>query len=344
MFEFGNVRKIFTDPHYVDKAIHCTKFEITVNFLADATGNDWFRNLKTTDGTNLLGNALKKRRRNHRESLNPRDPLTPAKKRKVVIEPPAPEDLDAAVVDIASCTSLKETRRIIAHTTALRFAYIKSMESEDASQIPENFIKKFPCYLSDASLLHEDYHYNMLQRGLPVADFSAAFKKLVPAIYAVAVAKHIQPPDSIRPTEEDDDYWLACKLLIQLVPKYCRRNKNCQLDRLFVEAWVLGTSPNALQSLMELIFVFDLAYPVEMKPFFLCLEKMAGLELKRPFTSLLDLYNDLMNKSNASDEEVLPPPPSDTAPGIQPENLEPQNSLRPPPPPEPAEVETFETV
>jgi hypothetical protein len=78
----------------------------------------------------------------------------------------------------------------------------------------------------------------MIHRGLPVASFSDAFMKRIPAIYALAVAKGIRPANIPRPTDADDDAWIACKLLIALVPKYCKKHKNCSQDRLFVEGWV----------------------------------------------------------------------------------------------------------
>jgi hypothetical protein len=75
-------------------------------------------------------------------------------------------------------------------------------------------------------------------RDLPVIDFGSTFKTYVPAIFILAVAKRLIARDTPLPTESDQDAWLACKLLIDLVPKYCKRNKNCKPDRLFAEGWV----------------------------------------------------------------------------------------------------------
>lgn len=75
-------------------------------------------------------------------------------------------------------------------------------------------------------------------RGLPVVDFVDAFKKFIPAIYQLAEARNLQPPNTPRPNTDDDNSWLAAKLLIKLVPLYCKRNKLCKIERLFAEGWV----------------------------------------------------------------------------------------------------------
>jgi hypothetical protein len=96
--------------------------------MIDATGNDWFSNLTTTDGSNLVMNAYKKRQRRYRDAKNPGSPdtpATPAKRRKVAPEPPTPEDLDAAVAALAECTTAKETRKI-ATETAYVYIFILS--------------------------------------------------------------------------------------------------------------------------------------------------------------------------------------------------------------------------
>uniref|UniRef100_A0A914YVT5 Uncharacterized protein n=1 Tax=Panagrolaimus superbus TaxID=310955 RepID=A0A914YVT5_9BILA len=279
---------------------------------------------------------------------NPEDPRTPSKKRKVAVQTPIPEDLDATAVALARCTSEKEMLFIVADTAPLCCTWIASMQDNDASQIPETFMKKFPCFVSNASLLHEDYKCNMEMRDLPVADFADAFKKILPAIFKLAEAKKIRPPNSPEPVNEDDAAWLGCKLLINLVPLYCKRNKLCKPDRLFVEGWdstyinamhqirrdlkqtapmifvvtaypvgtrsyliatddfalkIKGTFFDAFQSLMELHYIFDLAYVKELKPFFLLLERLAHLEINRSYTSLMDLYYELQHHAAPIDEE-----------------------------------------
>ena len=82
-------------------------------FLASATGNDWFRHLKTTDGSNLLMNAYRQRKRRHDQTQSP---TTPKQKRKPAVVAPPPEDLDAAVAAFSRCVSAKETENLAAAT------------------------------------------------------------------------------------------------------------------------------------------------------------------------------------------------------------------------------------
>uniref|UniRef100_A0AC34FCN7 Uncharacterized protein n=1 Tax=Panagrolaimus sp. ES5 TaxID=591445 RepID=A0AC34FCN7_9BILA len=66
---------------------------------------------------------------------------------------------------------------------------------------------------------------------------------------------------------------------------------------------VKGTFLDALQSLMELHYVFDLAYARELKPFFLLLERMGVLEINKTYTSVMDLYHELQSQEAIIDEE-----------------------------------------
>uniref|UniRef100_A0A914YLS9 Uncharacterized protein n=1 Tax=Panagrolaimus superbus TaxID=310955 RepID=A0A914YLS9_9BILA len=320
--------------------------QIVTDFLAAATGNDWFLQLKTTNGSSLIMNAFNKRKHRFRRSIGA--PLTPIKKKKLT-EEPASEDLDAAALALAQCSTEKEMMKVVANTALLRCTWIKSMEASDDVQIPEVFMKKFPCFVNNVSLLHEDYKCNMLHfRELPVTDFAAAYKKFIPAIYALAEGLKILPPTAPRPTDADEEAWVACKLLIRLVPKYVKRNSNCKPERLFAEGWdsscinalhqarrdikqtapmifvittypsqtrtyfvaaddlalkVKGSFLDALQSLMELHYVFDLAYAKELKPFFLLLERMSLLHVEKPYSTVMDLYFDLKTKGDSLDQQ-----------------------------------------
>uniref|UniRef100_A0A914Y5W3 Uncharacterized protein n=1 Tax=Panagrolaimus superbus TaxID=310955 RepID=A0A914Y5W3_9BILA len=286
-------------------------------------------------------NAFKKRRSRFRQAVNPPDPRTPGKKRKVVVEPAVIEDIDAAALAIARSISAKNVQSLVNDTAPLRCTWVTGMQDNNVPMIPETFMKKFPCFVADASLLHEDYKCNMRDiRDYPVVDFAAAFKKVLPAIYQLAEIRKLIPANTPRPTQPDEEAWLGCKLLINLVLKYCKRNTLCKPERLFAEGWdstyinalhqirrdikqsapmifiitdfpahtrtylvatddfalkVKGTFLDSLQCLMELHYVFDLAYAKELKPFFLLLELIADLDVNKSYTSLMDLYYDLKN-------------------------------------------------
>lgn len=87
--------------------------------------------------------------------------------------------------------------------------------------------------------LHEDYLFNMATiRRITTTDFVPGFRRIVPAIYELSRLKGIVPPGAV-PAEADDAHMsLAFKMLIKLVPKYCKRNQKCEASRLFAEGWV----------------------------------------------------------------------------------------------------------
>lgn len=57
---------------------------------------------------------------------------------------------------------------------------------------------------------------------------------------------------------------------------------------------VKGTFLNALQCLLELHYVFDLEYALEMKPLFILLEHLAGIKQSKMSSTLHDLYSTLL--------------------------------------------------
>uniref|UniRef100_A0A914Z9Y0 Uncharacterized protein n=1 Tax=Panagrolaimus superbus TaxID=310955 RepID=A0A914Z9Y0_9BILA len=112
--------KAYPDYNSPSKAI-----QPVTEFLAHATGNDWFLQLTTSNGTNLIMNAFKKRKSRYRQSIDPKEsPRTPGKKKKISVQPPIPEDLDAAAVALARCSSAKEMHDLVAETAPHRCTWI----------------------------------------------------------------------------------------------------------------------------------------------------------------------------------------------------------------------------
>uniref|UniRef100_A0A914YBI2 Uncharacterized protein n=1 Tax=Panagrolaimus superbus TaxID=310955 RepID=A0A914YBI2_9BILA len=62
---------------------------------------------------------------------------------------------------------------------------------------------------------------------------------------------------------------------------------------------VKGTFLDALQSLMELHYIFDLAYAKELKPFFILMERLASININKTFSTINDLYGDLQRKADS---------------------------------------------
>jgi hypothetical protein len=79
--------------------------------------------------------------------------LPPQPQKKTRLEAPSPEGLEEAVVAFARCSSAKEIKKLVGGTVELRRAWLKSLEDGNALQIREKFMKKFPCFVRDVSLL-----------------------------------------------------------------------------------------------------------------------------------------------------------------------------------------------
>uniref|UniRef100_A0A914Z3T5 Uncharacterized protein n=1 Tax=Panagrolaimus superbus TaxID=310955 RepID=A0A914Z3T5_9BILA len=72
---------------------------------------------------------------------------------------------------------------------------------------------------------------------------------------------------------------------------------------------VKGTFLDALQSLMELHYIFDLAYAKELKPFFILMERIASVDVSKTFSTINDLYGDLKRKADSINDPAPAPNP-----------------------------------